>query len=328
MGKIQIGSAIAEPGQRGNGYLDVATYMDGSPVRIPVIILNGAKPGPKLLIQGCIHGNEFCGALGILQVSRELKPQEMAGALIGLPAINITAFIEEKRYSPFNYWGAADLNRAFPGRENGNFNEIMAYNILKVVIKNADYFIDCHTGNHPDTRWAICDDDGTETGTKSCQLAQAFGFDLVYPCNPETFKGELSGIKNALFHHTTKHKIPSIIVEAGGSGELVTSEAVSALSEGIKNVMKYLTILDEPFSIKGEYTAIKDFSWIWAPYGGRFAPTIKVREKIKKGQIIGSIFSFFEEELTLKAPADGVVLALSKKPFVTAGDLVTEIGML
>jgi hypothetical protein len=99
MNKMKIGSAVALPGKRGNGYLEIASYLDGTPVKTPVMILNGSKPGPRLWLQGCIHGNEYCGSLAILKVFREVAPEKMSGALIGFPALNFTAFLEERRFS-------------------------------------------------------------------------------------------------------------------------------------------------------------------------------------------------------------------------------------
>ena len=43
MQSIKVGTAEATPGSRGNGYLKIGEMADGSPVNIPVIILNGAR---------------------------------------------------------------------------------------------------------------------------------------------------------------------------------------------------------------------------------------------------------------------------------------------
>jgi hypothetical protein len=321
MGTIQIGSAIAESGKRGNGFLDIASTPDGFPVRTPVIVLQGAKPGPKLWVQGCIHGNEYCGALGILQVCREVNPEEMAGTLIGFPALNVTAFLEERRFSPYSYFGVPDLNRVFPGRADGNFTEIMGYHIFNAFVQNANYFIDFHCGHNPETYWTLYDEDGSETAKRSCDLAKAFGIDLIYPSTSEI-------LKNGMFAQATKHQIPGIIVEAGGAGELATSEAVATVSEGIKSVMRYLEILDQPFSWKEHYVLFKDWTWNLAPHGGRFVPAVKPRDQIKAGQIIARVYTLFEEELEpVRSSVDGIVLTITRKPFVVAGDSIIQIGI-
>jgi uncharacterized protein len=321
MGTIQIGSAVAESGKRGNGFLDIASTPDGLPVRTPVVILNGSKPGPRLWVQGCIHGNEYCGALGILQTCREVNPTEMAGALIGFPALNFTAFLEERRFSPYSYFGVPDLNRVFPGKANGNFTEIMAYRIFNAFLKNGDYLIDFHGGHNPDTYWTLYNEDGSDTAKKSQDMAKAFGIDLIYPSTVEI-------LQNGMFAQATKHRIPGIIVEAGGSGELATSEAVTTVSEGIKSVMKYLKILDKPFSWKERYVLFKDWTWMMAPHGGRFAPEVKPRDEIKKGQNIARVYTIFDEELEpVRSSVDGIVLTITRKPFVVAGDSIIQIGI-
>ena len=131
-----------------------------------------------------------------------------------------------------------------------------------------------------------------------------------------------------MFAQATKHQIPGIIVEAGGGGELVTSEAVTTVSEGIKSVMKYLKILDQPFSWKEKYILFKDWTWMMAPHGGRFVPAVKPRDPIKAGQIIARVYTIFEEELEpVKSTVDGIVLTITRKPFVVAGDSIIQIGI-
>lgn len=321
MEKMQIGSAVALPGKRCNGYLEIASYLDGTPVKTPVMILNGAKPGPRLWLQGCIHGNEYCGSLAILKTFRELAPEKMAGALIGFPALNFTAFLEERRFSPFSLFGVPDLNRVFPGRTDGNFSEIMAYHIFKAFTQNADCFIDFHCGHNPDTSWTLYNDDGSETAKKSQEIAKAFGFELIYPSKADV-------LKSALFTQATEQKIPGIIVEAGGAGELATPEAVATAAEGIKNLMKYLKMIDEPFTMKREFVIFRDWCWMMASHGGRFVPEVKIRDKVRKAQIIARVFSLFEEELEpVKSPVDGIILTFTRKPFVVAGDSIFQIGV-
>jgi uncharacterized protein len=321
MSKIHIGSVIAENGKRGNGFLDIASTPDGFPVRTPVIVVHGTKPGPALWVQGCIHGNEYCGALGILQACRELDPGKMAGTLIGFPTLNVTGFLEERRFSPYSYFGVPDLNRVFPGRENGNFTEIMAYHIFNAFVQSAHCFIDFHCGHNPDTYWTLYNEDGSETAKRSRDLAKAFGIDLIYPSTSDI-------LKNGMFAQATRHQIPGIIVEAGGAGELATSEAVTTVSEGIKNVLKYLKVLDEPFSLKENYVLFKDWTWMLAAHGGRFVPAVKPRDRIKPGQTIARVFTIFEEELEpVKSLVDGIVLTITRKPFVVAGDSIIQIGI-
>jgi len=41
---LEFGTAKAGPGERGTGYIKVGELCDGSPVNMPVIILNASTP--------------------------------------------------------------------------------------------------------------------------------------------------------------------------------------------------------------------------------------------------------------------------------------------
>jgi predicted deacylase len=320
MEKLQIGSAVAEPGTRANGYLDVASYNDGSPVRTPVIVLHGAKPGPKLSAQGCIHGDEFCGTLGILKLCRDLNPTEMAGSFIGLPALNITAFRSSQRFAPYSYFGVPDLNRVFPGKADGNFNEIMAANIFKTLVDNADFMVDFHCGHNAETRWTLFNEDGSPEAQKSLELAKAFGIEIIYPCDYPV-------LQNAMFTQASHKGVPGIIVESGGGGELATEAAVNTVAEGLSNLLKYINVLEAPCRFKDNYIILKEWAWMLASRGGRFAPTVKINDKIEKDKIIARMYTLFDEELEpIRSPIDGLVLTVNKKPFVSAGDSIFQMG--
>ena len=65
---LKVEHLQAEPGQRTDGYLSVAEMQDGSPVRVPVSLVNGAQDGPTLYLQAISDGDELNG----LSVSRQV----------------------------------------------------------------------------------------------------------------------------------------------------------------------------------------------------------------------------------------------------------------
>ena len=87
----------------------------------------------SILIVGATHGHEYIG----VQVNKILKSlpiqKDSLYFEIGNPQAlkKKTAFIE------------SDLNRVFPGKENGNYEEILAYKLSK-KIKKVDVVIDIH----------------------------------------------------------------------------------------------------------------------------------------------------------------------------------------
>ena len=60
--EIAIGTVKAASGERRDGLLHVAELNDGSPVAIPIAVVNGVQDGPVLWVQNGVHGMEDVGA--------------------------------------------------------------------------------------------------------------------------------------------------------------------------------------------------------------------------------------------------------------------------
>ena len=91
METIEVGSARAERTGRYEGMLKVGAMPDGAPVDLPGVIVRGTVPGPVLWMHGCVHGNEYCGTFAIHAFLRSLRPEQVKGAVVALPLLNITA---------------------------------------------------------------------------------------------------------------------------------------------------------------------------------------------------------------------------------------------
>src|SRR2546421_9311055 len=53
-----VGTASAAPGQKSTGYLEVPAGVDPA-TNIPVVVINGAKPGKILALVSGAHGTEY-----------------------------------------------------------------------------------------------------------------------------------------------------------------------------------------------------------------------------------------------------------------------------
>lgn len=98
---------------------------------------------PKILIIGCVHGDERIGQK-VINDLRQLKINK--GSLITILA-NTTAIKNKVRFLD------QDLNRSFPGKRGGNHEEHLAYELLP-VLRKADIVIDIHSTT-TETRDAI-----------------------------------------------------------------------------------------------------------------------------------------------------------------------------
>ena len=92
------------------------------------------KGTPIITFVACMHGNEVVG-LHILEI---LRKQSIFQGTMRLVVANPKAVFANKRY--INH----DLNRCFPGRKNGTYEERLAYRLEK-QLSDSDFLVDLHT---------------------------------------------------------------------------------------------------------------------------------------------------------------------------------------
>ncbi len=78
---ITVGTASAKAGQKATGFIQVAAGVDAG-TNIPVIVINGAKPGPKLAIVAGAHGTEYASIVALEDLIQIVDPADLSGALI------------------------------------------------------------------------------------------------------------------------------------------------------------------------------------------------------------------------------------------------------
>ena len=69
---FSVGTASAASGQKSTGYLEVPAGSDPG-TNIPVVVVNGTKPGPTLALVSGAHGTEYASIIaleGVIQIGR------------------------------------------------------------------------------------------------------------------------------------------------------------------------------------------------------------------------------------------------------------------
>src|SRR4026207_1954987 len=104
-------------------------------IPIPIArIKNG--DGPNVLMQAGNHGDEWEGQIGLGNLIRALKPEDIKGRLVILPSANFPAAIGGRRPSPI---GEGNLNRSFPGDAEVTITQQIAYWIEHSLLPGFDY---------------------------------------------------------------------------------------------------------------------------------------------------------------------------------------------
>jgi uncharacterized protein len=305
MPTLNVGSLKVRPGQKKYGPLVIAKRPDGTDIFVPLMVVNGAKPGPTLFLDSAVHGDEYEGSEAIRRLYRELDPARLKGAVIGVPIMNPLGFEAGNRVSPPD---TLNLNRCFPGKEHGFFTEQLAYRIMEVA-KKADYAIDCHGGGNVMALAPVAirrDTGGPEVAKRAHGLVQATGLDLVWVSG--------GGWGSAFAPQLQEMGIPTTCVEILGEGR--AREEVTRQFHGLfRNVMQWLKMIPGTPKLPKkviEYEGV----FINSTHGGFYQQVVELKQMVKRGQLCGTISDFYGEVLEeVHAPHDGIVA--SKRTFGT-----------
>src|SRR5947208_3028441 len=109
---VTVGTAIAKPGQKATGFIEVPAGVDAA-ARIPVIVLNGAKPGPVLALVAGSHGTEYASIVALQKLAESADAAEISGTVIVIPLVNVPSF--EQKVPHLNPVDGKNMNRFYPG---------------------------------------------------------------------------------------------------------------------------------------------------------------------------------------------------------------------
>ncbi|HMO08424.1 MAG TPA: M14 family metallopeptidase [Paracoccaceae bacterium] len=311
---VTVGTATAAPGQVVRGAIPVTTLGGGTPLEIPVVIVNGAGDGPCFWVNGAIHGDEPEGPLACQIALREVDPALLNGTLVMVPVVNVPAFEAAQRGNPLDTF-SYDMNRIYPGRANGYLSERVAAAHAAAMGPVADFEISIHSGGaHSFLDKSMFIDETPE----SVELGTAMG--PGWGCIMSNFNP--SGSPMAYMKSLGK---VGITVELGGRSA-TSPEAFARigreLADSILNILRHYGM----YPGQAEYPSPRykgQQEALLAPASGIYVPEpgVNFLTMMAKGTRIARIVSIFGDTLgEILAPADGMFFGLRALPNVTTGD--------
>ncbi len=308
---IGVGLVKALPGQRAAGLitLDVG---DGRTVELPVMIVNGAEPGPRIAVTAGIHGAEYVSIAALREVMRDLDPIRMRGSVVAVLTANPSAFAARSIY--VNPDDGRNLNRVFPGNAAGSASERIARWITDNVMTGSDAFVDMHCG---DMNEALVSFTGIEeTGdadvdARSRAYAEAYGLRyLLIGASPGTTTSTAASLG-----------IPAILGEVGGQGRW-PDEDVALHRSGFLRLLEAAGVIDDaPTAPRFETEVLRTEAWLRSTATGYWHPNVAVGDHVAAGAVVGTVRDAFGRTLeTPTASIDGVVIFLVTSLAMNAGD--------
>lgn len=315
MDTITIGGVSIAPGKRQTVDLPVVRLYTHTQLHMPVHVINSRSPGPVLFISAAIHGDELNGVEIIRRVLKLRGLRQMRGRLIAVPIVNVIGFIGHSRYLA----DRRDLNRVFPGAEQGPLALMLADLFIREVVAHATHGIDLHTAtlhrnNFPQVRVS-------EGDHASLDLARQFNAPVIIQSKSRP---------GSLRHAIVERGLPNVLFEAGEALRF-DETAIRVGVRGVLNVMRHLGMLP------GRVTPSKRFKpaffckssrWARSPSSGVLRNRTRLGKGVVKGQVLGVVADpFGENESDVIAPGDGYVIGRNEMPLVGKGDALYHVAL-
>lgn len=318
-----VGPITAAPGTRASGFVEIPKGVDEG-TRIPVTVINGAKPGPVLGLVAGTHGYEYAPILAMQQFPAKVDPAELSGTIIIVHVANMPSFLGRAIY--YTPGDGKNLNRVYPGRADGSISERIAYAITREVIQKSDYLADLHCGDgnealRPYAYWMTSG--SAAVNEKSREMVLAFGLDhIVIDTERTTDPNNSAYTSNTAI---TRGK-PSITTETGLLGR-TDEESVALVETGVFNLLRYFKMLP------GEPKRAERPVWVdrnevlRSPATGTFHARVHPGQTVEQGALLGVLTDFFGQTIQeIRAPFAGEVLYVVGTPPVSQGEPLGMVG--
>ncbi len=295
-------------------WLNLGEDYAGFSYQFPYIRITGAQPGKYALVTAAVHGDELNGIRIIQSLADELAQFEISGQVTLLPVTNILGFHILSRYLP----DRRDLNRLFPGNDEGSEGGRLAHYIWDNFVSMADFGIDLHSASYD--RWNFPHIRGDMNNERVKELASFFAAPVAMHSR---------GVKGSLRREATEQNIPFILLEAGECNRFEPEISTQALG-GIIRVLAHKGILpDAPADMRKE-PATNYFArstWVRSTVGGLFYPSVKAGAQVSRGQEIARIKSLLGEvKSVIAAPRNGIIIGYNLHPQVVPGRALFHLG--
>lgn len=309
-----LDAAALSPGAIHRRWFRAGINRIGQAWLVPVIVVRGAKPGPRLVVTAGIHGDELNGIDVIHRLVAGIDPNRLAGTLVAVPGLNTPGLLQGTReFASDASRASANLNRAMPGKPGDGAAEDVAARLWSGLLRpNADTAVDLHTQSRG-TAYLLY---AFASTPRTRRMAELVGPDVI-----KLDKGERGTIENEL----TDAGVPAITFELGAP-EVFDPPSVARGVAGLRNLMTELgmlagSVLAFPAPFVGN-----DLVNVRAPQGGLATLSVRLGDDVVAGQRLATIADPFGRVVaTANAPRAGRVVSIATDPRRETGSLIARI---
>ncbi len=314
---MNIGTISVSAGEKKSGFLPVC----GTEYQLPLTVVCGAKEGKTVLITAGVHNAEYVGIQAAIELAKELDPAALAGTILIVPLVNVSGF--QKRTMSLVYEDQKNLNREFPGKEDGSVADRICHTITTELFSKADYYIDLHSGDgYEELTEYVYYVGAVDEAIKACAYSMARCVNVPYIVESQCTTGGAYNYANSI-------GIPAILLERGCMGSW-SREEVERDKEDVRTILSFLGFTNQlvAYAPKKQHV-FSQVIYEDAPVHGCWYPCKNVGERVLAGELLGEIRDYFGEVLhACVAKTDGIVLYQTKSLTILEGGPMITYGVI
>lgn len=265
------------------------------------------------------HGDELDGQYICYEIIKKIHmyPEKLKGIVDIYPDVNPLGIDMGSRGIPMF---DLDMNRVFPGDNNGAVAEYTAAGLIDDII-GSDFCLDIHSSNiflkeMPQLRMT------EENKDKLLPYAKKLNADFIWIYSSKTV------LDATLAYSLNNMGVPTLVAEMG-VGHRINNEYCQQLIEGIFNLMTELEVWDDaPVNVRNSIVSTEgQVSFISAAGSGIFVSSINSMGTIGMGTYIGDIIEPITGKVIqrIESPTDGIIFSLREHPVVYKGALIARV---
>ena len=301
MGGISVGRSASE-----RGAIKGVELVNGVSVDIPFLAVNGKGDGPVLLLMSTQHGIEIQGIEVIHRIMKQLDPEGLRGAVIGIPVGNPLAYMHHQYLS---WIDNLDVGAVRADRPEGNTTERLAHALWEQAWSAADLIVNIHCNTRPDSliyQWINVGNPATRE--RLVKMAEVFGATTIVSDReiPEDATPTLGNM-------AARKGVPVILDELI-DGRWISEPSTGAGVRGVLNIMKAFDMIDGDIEPQQGFPVVPGVNRfhgvIRAGRGGLIRFFKAPGEYIEKGETLAEIYDLYGDVVEeVKMPVDGYVWA-------------------
>lgn len=276
------------------------------------------SPGRISIVSG-IHGDEIEGQYVCYEVARRINesPESLMGIVDIYPALNPFGIDMASKINPLY---KRDMNRTFPGSENGTLVDRMANAVIS-NIAGSDICIDIHASDIfvreiPQVRLS------EEFAENLLPLAKLTNADMIWMNATATVH------ESTLAHSLNCLGVPTLVIEMG-QGHQINKPYGDQIVDGIFNILCELGMWTGPRP-RTQLPAMSgdgSVEFIRSEHAGIYMPLTEHNHFVKAGEVIGELLDPFKGEKIQEITTSGSGLLFTQRiyPVVSEGDLLARI---